>query len=52
MMNEVLKSLNRMNASIVLECHAKKCVKYDLREKNSCKLSQAKTTSHGLESVS
>ena len=52
LMNETYKSLNNMNPSILLEFHEKKCVKYDLRKKNLCKLPKANTISHGVESIS
>ena len=52
LMTEIYKSLNNMNLSIVLECHEKRCVKYDLRKKNLCKLPKAKGTSYGVESLS
>ena len=39
---EIYKSLNNTNSSTVLEFHEKKCVKYDLRKKNLCKLPKAK----------
>ena len=51
LMTEIYKSLNNMNPSIVLEFHEKKCVKYDLRKKNLCKLPKAKTKSNGVESI-
>ena len=51
-MTEIYKSLNNMNPSIVLEFHEKKCVKYDRRKKNLCKLPKAKAISYGVESIS
>ena len=41
-----------MNPAVVFGFQEKKCVKYDLRIKNLCKLPTAKTISYGEESLS
>ena len=52
LMIEIYKALNNMNLSIVWEFYKKKCVTYDLRKRELCKIPEAKTSSYGVESLS
>ena len=49
---EIYKSINHLSPSLVWEFHEKKCVEYNLRTENLCKLPTIKSTSFGLESLS
>ena len=52
LMIEIYKSTNHLSPSLVREFHEKKCVEYNLRRKNLCKLPTIKSTSFGVESQS